>query len=271
MNFTAHNILLKNNVRTINSDLLLEDTEQCKSFIRTLNNTFPNRELRKNVKIADLGCLEGGYSFSFAKEGYNVFGFDAREDNISKCNYVKNNSDNDFSLVNFVKDDVRNISNYGSFDVIFCCGLLYHLDNPVSYLKLLGTITNKILILHTHYATLNNENKIINKVKRKVNTLLKNNIKVDYGLSNLEINEEKRGRWYTEFNSNEKNEKIEKENHRSYGNHRSFWLYKEDLLQTILDSGFKIVYEQYDFLGNISNNNYIYNHDRSLFVGIKMD
>lgn len=227
MNFTAHNILLKNNVRTINNDVLLEDTEQCKAFIRTLNSTFPNRELRKNVKVADLGCLEGGYSFAFAKEGYSVLGFDAREDNISKCNYVKSNYDIDSSLINFIKDDIRNISNYGSFDVVFCCGLLYHLDTPVSYLKLLGAITKKLLILHTHYSSLNNENTFINKIKRKVNTIQGKNIKVDYGLSNLEINEDKRGRWYTEFSSIDSSEKIEKENHRAYGNARFFGYIKK--------------------------------------------
>ncbi|MEK7433292.1 MAG: class I SAM-dependent methyltransferase [Cyanobacteriota bacterium] len=267
MNFTAHNILLNNKNQTIDNKELLENTEQCKAFIRTLNNTFPNKELRNNIIIADLGCLEGGYSFAFAKEGYKVLGFDAREDNIKKCNYVKSNYDISHELVNFIKDDIRNITNYGKFDVIFCCGLLYHLDEPVSYLKLLGPITKKLLILHTHYSTINNENSFFNKIKRK--TIIGKNIKIDYGLSKLEVNEGKRGRWYIEFTSNDTIKKIEKENHRSYGNEKSFWLYKEDLLQTIIESGFNIVYEQYDFLDKISDNVYIDNYDRSL-IGIKI-
>jgi 2-polyprenyl-3-methyl-5-hydroxy-6-metoxy-1,4-benzoquinol methylase len=36
----------------------------------------------------------------------------------------------DLLNLTFTYDDVHNLGNYGVFDVVFCCGVLYHLDAP---------------------------------------------------------------------------------------------------------------------------------------------
>jgi hypothetical protein len=53
-----------------------------------------------------------------------------------------------------MEDDVRNISveKYGSFDVIFCLGLLYHLDakSLLPFLRQIYAMTKSIAIFDTH-------------------------------------------------------------------------------------------------------------------------
>lgn len=282
MLFTAHNILLNNGEMTISNNAMLKDAESCKAIIRTLNMYFRDRP-RSSIRIADLGCLEGGYSVEFARNGYEVLGIEAREANIKKCLYVASNLN--LPNLKFIQDDVKNIQKYGSFDVVFCCGLLYHLDKPCSFLKLLGSITSHMLILHTHYS-LGSRRSVFGKYpllgitvrvplivcKRFFKRLMRRIIKFTkehYYLSGVCLNEGKLGRWAYEYLPWSSRDEIDTKLWASYSNHLAFWPSKKDLLQTIKESGFDLVYEQYDFLGDISRNTYIEDHNRSLFVGIK--
>jgi hypothetical protein len=49
----------------------------------------PHYRGARSTRIADLGCLEGGYSVEFARLGYQTLGLDVREANIEVCRYVK--------------------------------------------------------------------------------------------------------------------------------------------------------------------------------------
>jgi hypothetical protein len=53
------------------------------------------------------------------------------------------------------------------------------------------------------------------------------------------------------------------------GNSSSFWLEKRHLLQAMIDAGFPIVCEQYDFLDDVVGNDYTEDQHRSFFLGIK--
>jgi len=277
MEFTAHNISFGNE-STISGKPLLCDSGECKAVIRTLNNYFRESE-RSNIKIVDLGCLEGGYSVEFARNGYNVLGIEVRDLNIQKCQYISNKLN--LPNLKFVKDDVRNIEKYGKFDVAFCCGLLYHLDLPVSFLNIMGQQTSTMLILNTHYSRLHDFRYDLNarKVsvikyffKKQLNILypgIYTEDKMNYNLSGIIQNEGKLGRWFKEYNPDESKENIENSLWASYGNNKSFWLEKNELLQTIIEAGFNTVYEQFDFLENCSKDQHINKYDRSLFIGIK--
>lgn len=85
-----------------------------------------------------------------------------------------------------------------------------------------------------------------------------------FNLSDICVNEGKKGRWFTEFSENQDKEMIEKNNWASYSNKKSFWLNKEDLLTSIKESGFNIVYEQ-----KVGEAPFEYNINRGLFIGIK--
>src|SRR5262249_22718206 len=142
---------------------------------RILETVFPVD--RSKIRVADLGCLEGGYAVGFARFGFRVLGLEVRAANFEACAYVKANT----SLPNleFVQDDAWNIARYGKFDAVFCCGLWSHLDRPKRFLDLLASVTTRLLILQTHFAT--------DAVSSK------------FGPSELVENEGLLGRWYTEF------------------------------------------------------------------------
>jgi SAM-dependent methyltransferase len=246
--FTAHNILLDNGVCTLPGVLPTASNPWLVSAKRILNAMLPGS--KSAYRIADLGCLEGGFSVEFARMGFNVVGIEVRESNIRACNYVKNNLN--LPNLEFVQDDAWNIGQYGHFDAILCCGLLYHLDRPVSFLNLLSSAVTKLLIVQTHFATEHRSEK--------------------FNLSDVVINEGVEGRWYTEFANDQAFDQREMSKWSSWDNHKSFWIKREYLLNAIKEAGFDAVLEQYDSLGNIAesiNTGYYKTDSRGTFIGIK--
>lgn len=248
--FTSHNTRLDDG-RLTKPDSC-ETTEDNPFFVsqkNLLQSIFCGQ--KNHLRLADLGCLEGGFSVAFARMGFTVLGIEVRDSNIAACHYVK---DNIFMPnLTFVQDDVWNIKKYGSFDVMFCAGLLYHLDKPLSFLKIIAEATNKVLVLNTHFST--------------------DEPSSTFPLSDIEENEGVPGRWFIEF-KNEENFN-NRDNHRwsSWGNKKSFWIKREFLIQALKDVGFDIVVEQYDTLApNIAEamtTGYYKTMSRGTFIGIK--
>lgn len=78
-------------------------------------------------RVLDLACLEGHYAIEFAAHGACGLGIEGREVSVAKCNYVRD--DLGLDKLEFVQGDVRDFSveKHGSFDIIVCSGILYHL------------------------------------------------------------------------------------------------------------------------------------------------
>jgi len=267
--FTSHNIRLDNGSFTRpDVGYSMEATKSFVSARRLLDTVFPGD--KNHYRLADLGCLEGGFAVEFARMGFQVLGIEVREANMAACNYVKANTH--LPNLEFIRDDARNIAKYGVFDVVFCAGLLYHLDKPKEFLKTLSAVTTKLLILQTHFstATKNKEHRRFGiarrplaGVKRKIMALgigrnllapvKKHNPEPaakfrEFNLSELTENETLRGRWYTEFANDEAFSKRDSSKWSSWDNRRSFWIQREYLLQAIYDVGFDLVLEQFDNL-----------------------
>jgi SAM-dependent methyltransferase len=276
MKFTAHNILLNNGERTSGNDtILLSESAVWKSIESTLKlfNLLPGSLAERNkLRVADLGCLEGGYAVEFARLGFDTLGIEAREDNIAKCNYVKSNLG--LTNLNFVKDDVRHLENYGKFDIVLCYGLLYHLNDPADFLKKIGLCTNKLLLLNTHFAPERDfrynlgpiNNYFLAPLQKRVNIF---NSTQNYRLSSLTTHEGYRGRWFKEWSENSTRNKIEKFLWASYNNSKSFWLCKKDLTTAIQNAGFNNVFEQFNFTGDLFPHNYTNYYNRTMFVAVK--
>ncbi|MFN8671395.1 MAG: methyltransferase domain-containing protein [Candidatus Sericytochromatia bacterium] len=292
MEFKSHNILLPNGQKTIPwLKNTLSETMVMKAIKSSINNFFYLKENEpKNIKIVDIGCMEGGYSTEFAKMGFDTLGIDARKENLLKSTYIKLNLN--LNNLKFVKDDARNLAKYGEFDISFCFGLLYHLDNPINFLKTVANQTKKMLILHTYLAYDENEDyqyylehsfnknfKDINSEKRKeFNALEAQKDKFtpyiqypkNYKLSNqITENEGYKGRWFDEWEEDTNKDKIEKMPGASYNNSRSFWLCKNELIRALYDSGFSNVYEQLDDIGELSKDTPSFYYPRTLLVCIK--
>ena len=241
---------------------------------RVLDATFSGDKSR--LSIADLGCLEGGYTVEFARLGFQALGLDVRESNIEACRYVQSKTGNMPNL-KFVRDDVWNIAQYGRFDAVFCCGLIYHLDRPKAFLDLLSSVTNRLLILQTHFSQAGDSPSLIHprRLRRALSRIfpLRNTATTTHKLSRLVRHEGLPGRWFPEFRNERAYKDRENRRWASWNNRQSFWIQREYLLQAMRDAGFDLVMEQFDSLGaniayEMTEGSYR-TSGRSTFIGIK--
>jgi SAM-dependent methyltransferase len=245
------NIVLADGSWTRPDKAPFEQLGQMKAALRTVAALFPDRE-PSSVSLVDLGCLEGGYTFGFARAGYPALGLEARQLNYAKCEWIRKRAGLD--NVSFVRDDARNLPNYGTFDVVYCSGLLYHLDDPAEFLDMLARCTRRALILHTHYTTPDMSDDTLARLGQ---------------FSPEVVHKVTPGRWYKEYEPWATSAEIEANVWASWGNDRSFWMDRRHLLQTLRDVGFDAVYEQLDFLDNVVTDNFIQDNSRSMFVAVK--
>jgi SAM-dependent methyltransferase len=199
-----------------------------------------------DVRVADVGCLEGGYSVELARAGYVTLGIEGREENFACCEYVRERVG--LSNLQFACDDVRNLEAYGTFDAVVCAGLLYHLDAPTAFLELLGRITRRLVIVVSTYAT--------------------DTEGVGFDLGGWTTHEGRRGRWYGEVGEHQDADTHLASRWASLGNRASFWLAKRELVQAIRDAGFDLAFEQFDFVDDNVTDDYVERNSCSMFVGV---
>ena len=102
-------------------------------------------------RVLEPGSLEGAMTVELAKRAREVVGLEARAESVGRAEFLKGlfNAENaTFHLTNLEEDD---LSSYGAFDAVFCCGLLYHLPNPRAFVERLAA-TSPNLYLDTQYA-----------------------------------------------------------------------------------------------------------------------
>lgn len=215
--FTAHNIRLDDGSLTKPDEpWQMRDLPLLQFALNFLELTFPDGA--KGKRIVDLGCLEGGYAVEFAREGFESLGIEVRKSNIENCNYVKSHTN--LPNLRFACDDVRNLERYGMFDAIFCCGILYHLDQPRKFMEQMSRACRRVLIIDTHVAA------------DQPNSRFK--------LSEITENEGLSGRWFPEF---EEEEHRHRDPWSSWDNPKSFWPMKLDLIQALRQLSFSLVLE----------------------------
>ncbi len=275
LEFTAHNIKLDNGKQTMpDIGYTMDQHPWFISAKRVLNLVFP--EDKSPYRIADLGCLEGGYAVEFARMGFQSVGIEIRDSNIAACEYVKSNVELD--NLQFVQDNAMNIAEHGQFDAVFCCGLLYHLDQPKAFLESVASVTSRVLILQTHFSVVDSDVLCDSEQKSPLARALKLQRKKFrgqslFGLSPMAENEGLPGRWFKEFSTDEEFKNRDASKWASWDNLNSFWVQREYLLQTLQDIGFDTVFEQFDGLGeNIAESmtSGVYHKSlRGTFVAIK--
>jgi SAM-dependent methyltransferase len=82
------------------------------------------------LRILDLGCGEGVYAIEAGLRGAEVVAIDARTERMSEGAAIA--ARHGLDRVTFRQADVRDpsLEAHGEFDVVYCLGLLYHLDSP---------------------------------------------------------------------------------------------------------------------------------------------
>ena len=224
--WTGHNIPLTASDSTLgDSSELIGDNRRTiaiKSLVR--------RWLPGGVRVLDLGALEGGLSFEMAREGWDATGVEGRADNFRKASLIASY----YALPNlrFVRKDVKELApeRDGVFDVILCCGLLYHLDQPVAHLRQLESLLapNGLLFLDTHVAPDENAARYATH-----EASLSEPVTFRDGAHEYD------GRWWSEPPEGDLRERMWS----AVSNARSMWLSRRSLIRALYHCGFHEVHE----------------------------
>ena len=92
----------------------------------------------------DLGCGVGYFSAMLRHLGMQVTAMDGRAENIAEAR--DRHSGIDFRVADA---EDPSLADLGMFDLVFCLGLLYHLENPLRAFRNLHALTGKILIVES--------------------------------------------------------------------------------------------------------------------------
>lgn len=225
--WTSHNIPITASESTLGSgpELIGENrrTVVMKSLVRRFFGARP-------VSVLDLGALEGGVSFEMAREGWNAIGVEGRQENFRKAQLIASY----YGLPNlrFVRKDVKELTaeGDGTFDVILCCGLLYHLDQPVAHLRQLASLLRDdgLLFLDTHVAP--------DEQAARYGTHEKS---LGPPVTFTDGGHEYEGRWWQEPSAGDLKERMWS----AISNERSLWLTRRSLIRALYHSGFEAIHE----------------------------
>jgi hypothetical protein len=126
--------------------------------LRRVVQTIADIEQRpwSELRILDLGSLEGLFALEFASHGAQVVGIEGRETNnvIARTAARSRNLSN----VEFITEDVRKLSlaSHGRFDVVLCSGILYHLPaiDGCEFIQSIADVCKHLTIIDTHVGLL---------------------------------------------------------------------------------------------------------------------
>ena len=108
-----------------------------------LRNALPQLKQVQDLRTAiDIGCGVGYFSGFLHELGFQVVGVDGRRENIEEAR--RRRPELEFHCVDVQDGALRQL---GVFDLVFCFGLLYHLESPLSTLRNLAAMTGKVALV----------------------------------------------------------------------------------------------------------------------------
>lgn len=102
------------------------------------------------MRVLDLACNSGGLSVGASRLGADyVLGIDIVDRYIEQAEFIK--AALGIENIEFKKLDIHDLDegSVGRFDVTFCFGLLYHLENPVLAMSKVSAITDRVMVVDT--------------------------------------------------------------------------------------------------------------------------
>lgn len=95
----------------------------------------------------DVGCGFGYFSAFLSEQGLAVQAIDVRPENITEAT-------SRYPNIGFAVRNIEDasVTDLGTFDLVLCLGLLYHLENPFRAVRNLFALTRKVCIIETMVA-----------------------------------------------------------------------------------------------------------------------
>jgi tRNA (mo5U34)-methyltransferase len=103
-------------------------------------------------RVLDLGCNAGFWSLEAIRAGAAfVYGIDGRQMHIDQANLVFEALDVERDRYEFALGDVLtdDLTALGSFDVVLCLGLLYHVAKPIELFDNLASVSSDVVVIDT--------------------------------------------------------------------------------------------------------------------------
>ena len=221
-----HNLKLADGVYTAYVDELYPAHREVMSVVTdALGGDFAGK------RVIDIGCLEGYYATECALQGAEVVGVEGKALNVAKCEFVK--SVLGTPRIEFMQDDAMNVTRekYGEFDAVIALGLLYHLDDPFTFLDNIAGLCGGFAVIDTLIALEDQPDSISDGWKPELSELQK----FEYR------GREYTGRVYREFETGAPQLGKDLSATASLENEVSVWLTEESLIGLLRDVGFEHV------------------------------
>jgi 2-polyprenyl-3-methyl-5-hydroxy-6-metoxy-1,4-benzoquinol methylase len=216
--WTATNIELGHGIYTIDAGYVSGDRWRVRQVLQIASDATgkPLSELR----VLDLASQEGMFSLEFALHGASVTGVEIRDAHVAKAEFAREVLG--LESVDFRLGDVRDVGRdtYGSFDVILCLGILYHLDaaDAIRLVKRMAEMCHRCVIIDTH-------------------------VSVRDAASYDTEGRRYWGLWYREHDQDDSPDMKEARPWSSIDNPHSFWFTLPSLLNLATHAGFTSAYE----------------------------
>jgi SAM-dependent methyltransferase len=222
----SHNIKLADGIYTSYVD---EFYPAHREVMEVINHALGGRFSGK--RIVDIGCLEGYYAVECALQGAEVLGIEGKRLNIKKCEFVK--SVLGVERLTFAHDDAMRITRdrYGGFDVAIALGLIYHLDDPFTFLDNVARLCDGFVVIDTLVTLEDQPDSISDGWRPELSELRR----FEYR------GREYQGRTYREYKSSAPQLEKDLSVTASLGNEHSVWLTEPSLIALLRDVGFEQV------------------------------
>ena len=112
----------------------------------------------KGKRVLDLGCNAGFWSLHAAQSGCDfVLGIDGRQMHVEQAEFVFEVNEIDKKQYQFIQKNIFELDPkiLGTFDVVFCLGLMYHVSKPMSLMESISQVNSDILLIDTTLSRLN--------------------------------------------------------------------------------------------------------------------
>jgi tRNA (mo5U34)-methyltransferase len=106
------------------------------------------------LRAIDLACHQGWFSIELAKRHFaEIIATDARETHISDTQLICQTLQLDQVIKPLLSDvHTLNTDALGTFDVVLCLGLIYHLENPIGALRKAHALCKNVCVIETQIA-----------------------------------------------------------------------------------------------------------------------